>query len=262
MEIKFHNVLLNNKEINIELNSDDIIGVVTNDKKSFLDLISLENISSGEIFFNDKKITKDNAYQYQRIISIVHSYYHLEYIRCVLDYMNYIIMSRNLKIKNPNKKIIDSLRIVGLDDSYLLRELSTLSSSEKILIQIASSLLSNPEVLVISLELSKLDLKNKKRIYSLLLRLKEQYHKIVIIVNDDSNIIYKYCTKGIIIKNGKVILSGKIKEIYARVDTLKRNKFDIPDIVMLTYKAKKDKKVKIDYHQDIRDIIKDIYKHV
>ena len=76
MEIKFHNVLLNNKEINIELNSDDIIGVVTNDKKSFLDLISLENISSGEIFFNDKKITKDNAYQYQRIISIVHSYYH------------------------------------------------------------------------------------------------------------------------------------------------------------------------------------------
>lgn len=171
-------------------------------------------------------------------------------------------MSRNLKIKNPNKKIIDSLRIVGLDDSYLLRELSTLSSSEKILIQMASSLLSNPEVLVISLELSKLDLKNKKRIYSLLLRLKEQYHKIVIILNDDSNIIYKYCTKGIIIKNGKVILSGKIKEIYARVDTLKRNKFDIPDIVMLTYKAKKDKKVKIDYHQDIRDIIKDIYKHV
>ena len=43
---------------------------------------------------------------------------------------------------------------------------------------------------------------------------------------------------------------------------LKRNKFDIPDIVMFTYKAKKDKKVKIDYHQDIRDIIKDIYKHV
>ena len=169
MEIKFHNVLLNNKEINIELNSDDIIGVVTNDKKSFLDLISLENISSGEIFFNDKKITKDNAYQYQRIISIVHSYYHLEYIRCVLDYMNYIIMSRNLKIKNPNKKIIDSLRIVGLDDSYLLRELATLSSSEKILIQMASSLLSNPEVLVISLELSKLDLKNKKRIYFSLL---------------------------------------------------------------------------------------------
>lgn len=262
MEIKFHNVLLNNKEINIELNSDDIIGVVTNDKKSFLDLISLENISSGEIFFNDKKITKDKVYQYQRIISIVQPYYHLEYIRCVLDYMNYIIMSRNLKIKNPNKKIIDSLRIVGLDDSYLLRELSTLSSSEKILIQIASSLLSNPEVLVISLELSKLDLKNKKRIYSLLLRLKEQYHKIVIIVNDDSNIIYKYCTKGIIIKNGKVILSGKTKEIYARVDTLKRNKFDIPDIVMFTYKAKKDKKVKIEYHQDIRDIIKDIYKHV
>ena len=31
---------------------------------------------------------------------------------------------------------------------------------------------------------------------------------------------------------------------------------------MITYLARKDKEVKIDYHKDIRDIIKDIYKHV
>ena len=50
--------------------------------------------------------------------------------------------------------------------------------------------------------------------------------------------------------------------IYQRVDFLKRNKFDVPEIIEFTYLAKKKKAVKIDYHKDIRDIIKDIYKHV
>ena len=49
-----------------------------------------------------------------------------------------------------NKKIIDSLRIVGLDEKILLRDIVTLSSSEKELIQISVSLLSNPEVIIIT----------------------------------------------------------------------------------------------------------------
>ena len=66
----------------------------------------------------------------------------------------------------------------------------------------------------------------------------------------------------IFMKDDEVILSGPTDEIYLRVDYLKKNKFEIPDIVQFTYLAKKNKKVKIDYHKDIRDIIKDIYKHI
>ena len=46
------------------------------------------------------------------------------------------------------------------------------------------------------------------------------------------------------------------------MDYIKRNGYKVPEIVQFTYKAIKKKKVKIDYHKDIRDIIKDIYKHV
>ena len=64
------------------------------------------------------------------------------------------------------------------------------------------------------------------------------------------------------IKNNEILLSGPTNELYLRVDFLKRNKFDIPDIIEFTYLAKKKKQVKIDYHKDVRDIIKDIYKHI
>ena len=262
MEIKFTNFIVNSDQINLTFTSDDITAVSTNDHDLFLKLISFSLPLKGEIQINDKKITPDNLHIYKRQVSIVKTYKDISFTKTVLDYMNYIITAKNLKIKNPNKKIIDSLKIVGLDEKYLLRELNTLSSSEKELIQLAISLLSNPEVIVLTDQLLKLDLKNQKRIYMLLLRLKDQYHKIIIILSDNSNILYKYCTKGVIIKNGKVLSSGDIKDIYCKTETLRKNKFDIPEIVEFTHKAKTQKKVKIDYHKDIRDIIKDIYKHV
>ena len=53
-----------------------------------------------------------------------------------------------------------------------------------------------------------------------------------------------------------------VVDILTNIDFLNKNKIDIPDIVEITYLAYKKKKIKIDYHKDIRDIIKDIYKHV
>lgn len=262
MEIKFNKYIVNNKEYNITINSKDITAVATNDQLFFEKYISLKFPLKGEVLINDKIITEDNINIYQRKISIATEYKTVPYIKTVLEYMNHIIAGKNLIIKNPNKKIIDSLKIVGLEEKYLLRELSTLSSSEQALIQIAATLLSNPEVIVLTEQFSKLDLINQKKIYMVLTKLKEQYHKIIIIVSNNANILYKYCTKAIIIKNGRVLADGDIREVYCKVEMLRKSKFDIPDIVEFTHKAKKTKKVKIDYHKDIRDIIKDIYKHV
>ena len=66
----------------------------------------------------------------------------------------------------------------------------------------------------------------------------------------------------IFLKNDEIFLTGKTNDVYLRVDYLKRNKFEIPDIVEFTYIARKKKEVRIDYHKDVRDIIKDIYKHI
>ena len=262
MEIKFNKYIVNNKEYNLIINSKDITAVVTNDEMFFQKLISLKYPLKGEILINDKKITEDNINFYQRKISIATEYKSIPYIKTVLEYMNHVIIGKNLIIKNPNKKIIDSLKIVGLDEKYLLRELNTLSTSEQALVQIATTLLSNPEVIVLTEQFSKLDLINQKKIYMVLTKLKEQYHKIIIIISNNANILYKYCTKAIVMKNGRVLADGDIREVYCKVEMLRKSKFDIPDIVEFTNKAKKVKKVKIDYHKDIRDIIKDIYKHV
>jgi energy-coupling factor transporter ATP-binding protein EcfA2 len=174
----------------------------------------------------------------------------------------YEIRRKKLIIKDLEKKIADSLRIVGLSTDLLIRNVYTLSSSEQKLLQIGISLISNPDILILDEPFISLDMKNEKKVIMLLQKIKEQYNKTIIIISNNSDILYKYTNNIIIIKNNKILIEGLTNEVFQRVDFLKRNKIQIPEIVEITYLAKKNKNIKIDYHKDIRDIIKDIYKHV
>ena len=176
--------------------------------------------------------------------------------------MDYIINYYHLQIKNIDKKEHDSLKIVGLDTNMLDRNITTLSKSEQKKVPIAIGLLSNPDVLIFDDLFQYLDNKSRKKIMMVLTKLKEQYHKIIIIGSNNADMLYQYTTKMLFVKNKRIFLEGTTEETYERVDYLKRNGYKIPEIVQFTYKAIKKKKVKIDYHKDIRDIIKDIYKHV
>ena len=69
----------------------------------------------------------------------------------------------------------------------------------------------------------------------------------------------KNCTKSDCSENGFCAFDDVFDE---KASQKPLNKFSIPEIIEFTYLAKKKKSVKIDYHKDIRDIIKDIYKHV
>lgn len=263
MELKFLNYTYDDTIIDLEIRNNSITGITGSEKKSIIELISLTKLGKGQLTIDNEKVTKDNMYDYQKKITLIPA--ELEdysFISTVEELMLYTIKSQNLLIRDETKKIKDSLKIVGLDEKYLKRNLITLSSSERKHLQISLSLLSNPDLIILDEPFKSLDTKNEKKIVMLLQRLKEQFKKTIIISSLDSNILYKYTKNMIFIKNGKVFLEGATSEVYLRVDHLKRHKFEIPEIVEFTYLAKKKKNAKIDYHSDIRDIIKDIYKHI
>lgn len=263
MEIRFENCSYDEINLNFKIDESTIVGITGTNKDKFIGLIKLDFLPKGNIYFNNIKITKDNIWQEKRkIVFIRQDFIWPQFLRNVLDYMLYYMKKNNLIVKDDNKKIISALKIVGLDKNYLNREIITLSTSEKKLIQIATYLLSNPEVIIIEDPFLYFDLKNQNKIYLLLQRLQEQYKKNILIISDNSNILYKYTSQMFFVKNNDILIKGLTREIYQRVDWLNRNKFSVPDIVLFTYKARKMKKVKLDYHHDIRDIIKDIYKHV
>ena len=263
MEIKFTDYQYKEKEINFIIEHKTITGISGTSLSDYIDLLTQKKQGKGTILINNEKLTKENLKQYQRKLSFISKLFEIpNYVVTVNELMKQTIKQNNLIIKDYSKKIRDSLKIVGLDEEYLERPLITLSNSEKKILQYALSLISNPELIIIEEPFIFLDNKNEKKIFMLLQRLKEQFNINIILLSNDSNILHKYTDNMIFIKNNQVVLEGKTTEVYQKVEVLKKQKLSIPEIIEFTYLAKKKKEVKIDYHKDIRDIIKDIYKHV
>ncbi|MBO5121015.1 MAG: ATP-binding cassette domain-containing protein [Bacilli bacterium] len=260
MEIKFINCEYKEKIVSLTFEPSKIYGITGKNIEELIPIISLREICKGQIIVDENKITKDNIKEHQRKVSFVTAIKSAQIN--IYNIMVEYIKRNNLIIKDPIKKIKDSLKIVGLEDNILNKNIYETSTSEKKLLSFAIYLLSNPEVLIIEEPFKCLDKQNEKKIIMLLQRLKEQFKKTIIIISEDSNILYKYTNEMIFVKNNEILITGKTEELYLKVEYLKKNRFDIPEIVEFTHLAKKKKEVKIDYHKDVRDIIKDIYKHI
>ena len=228
-------------EIDINIKENTITGIITDTKEDVIESIKRTSI--------------------QKIGIIEEDYLSSDFLIKVYEWMYYEIRRKRLIIKNPKKKINDSLKIVGLDDTYLNRNINSLSSSEKILIILAISLLSNPDIIILDDLFKYFDKTNEKRLIILLERIKEDYNKTIILMNDDNEILYKY-TKYLIIKKNNLFIDGETNKLFQRVDFLHKNNIKVPEIIELTHLIKKKKKVKLEYHKDVRDILKDIYKHI
>ena len=260
MEIKVKDYELGKNTISFTIREEMITGITGNSKEEIESIIYLKNNYNGKITINRKSNININEYK-NKIVIIKKNMLKKYFQGKVYESMYYEIKRKGLVLKNPRKKILDSLKIVGLDYTYLNRDLITLSSSEKKLIELSISLLSNPELIIVEEPFIGLDMKKEKEIYSLYQKMKEKYHKTIVFISDDTTMLYKYTDNMIISKNNKIIIEDTTSNTFQRVDFLKKNSIEIPEIVLITYLAKK-KDIKIDYHKDIRDIIKDIYKHV
>ena len=121
--------------------------------------------------------------------------------------------------------------------------------------------MANPEVIILVEPFRDFDRKTERRILSFLQIIKEQYDKTIVILSDDTNMLYQYADYCIIEKGHKILMEGKAEMVLEQVNFLMANAIMVPDIVKFIFIAK-ERKAKIDFHKDIRDLIKDIYKHV
>lgn len=228
-------------EIDINIKEKIITGILTDTEEEIIDEIKRKSILKLGI--------------------VREEYLSTNFLIKVYEYMYYEIRRKRLILKNPKKKINDSLRIVGLDTTYLNRNINSLSSSERMLIILAITLLSNPDIIILINLFKYLDKTREKDLIMLLEKIKDQYNKTIVLINDDSEIMYKY-TKYLIIKKNNLFIEDDTNKLLQRVDFLHKNNIKVPEIIELTHLIKKKKKIKLEYHKDVRDILKDIYKHV
>ena len=215
----------------------EIIGLYNADTKSFLKSISRRTK------YRIIDLTK-LKFKYQNIKSEINYYY-----------------NKNNKIGFTDKKRIEALlSILDLDISIIDRRISSLSLSEKYRLFVVLNVLVDRDIYLFDNVFKYLDKNNIKNIFNLMNFLKQE-NKIVFINDDNINNIYMYLDRMFIIDNDNII-EGTTKELLTKKDILEKYNIPMPDLVAITYYAKKNYNVKLFYHKDVRDIMKDIYKHV
>ena len=192
MEIKLTHVKTTNlTDISITIPSSVITGITGENSKEILEVISFSNSFKGSIYFDKERITKKKQNEYKVKTYYVPLEFELDYpLYTVEEYLRYFILTNFLRTKDIDEKIDGALKIVGFDKKILKRTITTLSSSEKKWFQLSLAFLINPSILLLDNPFTYFDEKEKIKLIRILERLKDKFHKTIIITSDDQNLLY------------------------------------------------------------------------
>lgn len=241
------------KNINMSLDLSNIYGIIGESgsgKSTLLNIIFKDIIpTNGTI-----KITENvNNISYLRQYP-EYNFFH----KSVKKEIEYYTQGHHFK--NVEKRIIDSLIMVGLDESYLDLDPFKLSSSQRRKVALACVLVSNPKVLLLDEPFAGLNNVDKNEIIRLLKRLKNRYNKTIIICTHDTDFLHKLVDYVYVLHKGEIVLQGDKYQVFKR--DLKKYGVISPKEVEFSNIVLNQKGIKIGYRDDINDLIKDIYRFV
>lgn len=283
MEIKFNNVFFSYnkntalehevlKNINIDIKEgkiSSIIGRSGSGKSTLVEMINALNIpTSGEIKINDFVITNKSNKKIKNIndlrvnVGLIFQFPEEQFFNMtVFDEISFGMKYFNYKTKDIEKRIRDSLKMVGLGEEYINRNPFTLSNGEKRKVAIASILAFNPDVLIFDEPTIGLDSISKKNLIQLFRNLKSKYKKTIIIVSHDNELIHKISDHIYVLNDGKIILEGDKYSVFKNEKVLKECGIKVPNEIEFSNLVYKKTGIKIGYRDDINDIIKDVYRN-
>lgn len=256
MAIDFINLSYKRKlnKVTLSLDKLKIIGIYGIDIYLLKDLI-IKKIkpSSGKILFSDKKRKLK--------VSVIDSDNIVFYTASVKSEINYYCKKNKVFDETFKKVIEDTFEMIKLDLSILDKKIRELSSSEIFKFYILLNVLFERDVYIFKNIFKYVDKNNKKYILNTIKDLKSK-NKIILLVDDSFDNLYNNTDEIVLFKENNLLISGDTKKVLTNTKFLLDNNIKLPTLVLITYLAKTKKDVKLFFHDDVRDIMKDIYKHV
>lgn len=166
------------------------------------------------------------------------------------------------KIKDIDKKIRSTIKLVGLTEDYLSKNPKKLNNGELRKVYLASVLAHDPDILILDEPTAGLDNKSKNEFIRLIKKLKKEYEKTIIITSNDTEFIHKIADYVYLIKDGTIYLEGDKYEVLSNEIAMNYCELKVPDVLHFSNLVLKNKNIKIGYRDEINDLIKDVYRYV
>ena len=210
------------KDVSFDIEEGDIFGIIGQSgagKSTMLRCFNgLENYQSGSIKVFGKEVKdldKNELRLMQKDMGMIFQNFNLLSRLSVYDNVALPLKfwGQNAKSPENKKRILDLLKLVGLEDKVNSRP-KVLSGGQKQRVAIARALILNPKVLLCDEATSALDPKITQDILKLLRQINEELHITIIIVTHQMEVIKQICNKVVFLKEGKIVAKGKPEELF------------------------------------------------
>jgi energy-coupling factor transporter ATP-binding protein EcfA2 len=133
---------------------------------------------------------------------------------------------KNLHIPNLEQRVNRALKLVGLQ-GYEQTEPHNMSQGQRQKLCIASIIAMEPDVIVLDEPTSSLDYRSTINIYDILKGLHRE-GKTVIVIEHDTDLLFKYAKTVSIMDEGRVVKYGPSHEVFSEKNMLKKLGIKIP----------------------------------
>lgn len=251
------------EDVNLVINQGSIVGFV-NDNLSIIGelIMAIKRPSKGEIKIDNMVIKRtshiNNVQLLRKKVGFVKARDTKFLCKSVKEEIKNTMKNYSYKTVNVTKHIVDSLKIVGLNENYLDRDPNTLSYTEKKKVNLACAMSYNPEILILDNFEKGMIFREREYFRKLFLKLKNKFKKTIILIGNDLTFMFDVVDKVYVINKGKLVLSGD-KDIFYE-DKL-YNYVEMPKIVDFTKYANLLGHSILEY-TDIKELIKELYRNV
>lgn len=153
----------------------------------------------------------------------------------------------------------EALSVVGIDESLYERSPYMLSGGQMRKVAIAGILASNPDILVFDEPTVGLDPAGKKDLLKLLKKLNEEYHKTIIFITHDMDVVGEVGKRIIVLNQGQISFDGSKDDLFKNENIMDEYNLDYPNTVKILKEIKKKFNVNLD---ELQYNIEDVYKEI
>lgn len=197
-----------------------LMGPSGSGKTSLLRLLNrLEEPSRGEILFQGMPIREINVLELRRRVGMVFQIPVL-FEGTVEDNIRWAADFFGLAVDPPRL-----LKLVGLEETLLMRDARELSVGQAQRVCIARSLAMNPDVLLLDEPTASLDLTSTLEIEELLKDLRDSTGLTMVFVTHDIEQVKRIGDRGMLLIEGRMVEQGRLREILKRPASEELDKF-------------------------------------
>ena len=125
-----------------------------------------------------------------------------------------LIIQRKLSKKEIEKKVAQSLELVGLSPEYASRYPHEFSGGQRQRIGVARALIMDPNVIIADEPISALDVSIRAQVINLLFALREKLGLTILFIAHDLSVVRFFCDRIAVMYNGKVVEMAPSEELF------------------------------------------------